>query len=196
MQKSVFQRLFFRIFSFIFSLAIAILIFFIFFLPFSLIVHESGHILGGVIYDISTGRPIQNYTFSIRILVGPYFSIPRQTSIPYYPAPYYPATMILGGPITFVLLITLISAFIYVKTEFERKKFLFLIPIYAFITAIINDYICGTDNLSQKALHQCQNNIFLSGYLNWGFLFLILIFLIILYPFICKKLKKIIGPDC
>jgi hypothetical protein len=177
-KKKKFDRLV-LIESFLISLVIAIILFFLIYMPILFYVHEGGHILGGVINDIKTGRPIQNYSISNWIPTGiPFISLPQQTSGP------GSALSILGGPYFEILFFTIITAIIYFKFHFKTKEWLVLIPIYVIITEIVNNYICGTDNLSNKPLSMCQDNGFISFYFSWNFLLLIAIFFIIVYPLV------------
>jgi hypothetical protein len=79
------------------------------------------------------------------------------------------------------------------KFDFKTKDWLVLIPFYALITELLDNYLCGTDNPIHKPYTLCQENLIISLYFNWNFLLLLLIFFILIFPLLLTELPFLID---
>ena len=176
--------------SVLLSQLISILLFSLYFsLDFYL--HETGHILGGIFNDVITGNQIGNYTISRWIPSAvPYVPMPQQTHVD----TGHGSSLFLLGGIYFTITFLWISVFlIHKKTSFTKKNRIFLLPCYVTITQIVNNYYCGTDNLLNRPLEVCQENILVLWYFHWHDFLLLLLFFIIVYPSVREEIPWVID---
>lgn len=176
--------------SVLLSLLLAIALFHLFFtLEFYL--HESGHILGGMLNDVSTGSAIRNYSFSrwIPSLI-PLVPMPQQTEV----MPGLRSPLFIYGGMYFTIASVWIGAFfIWRCTRFSTRNRLFLIPLYVTITQVVNNFLCGTDNALNRPLDVCHENILVAGYFHWHVFLMVLIFFFIVFPPVSREMPWVID---
>lgn len=160
-------------------------------------VHESGHILGGIIGDVISGNQIQEYTISNWIPSPfPGLEMPQQT----HASGTYSAILILGGIYTDIIFSFFFCLLIYMKFDFKTKGWILIIPIYTTIQQFISNFLCGTDNPFNHPYALCQENPLVVFLYRWFDYSLILVLFILIFPvflqelpFVTDKIRQFFG---
>ncbi|MCK9592590.1 MAG: hypothetical protein M0Q91_11340 [Methanoregula sp.] len=150
--------------------------------------HESGHILGGIIGDVISGNQIQNYTFSNWIRSPfPGLMMPQQTHNSGNASIFF----ILGGMYAEIIFSLFFCLLIYARFNFKNKIWIFSIPVFTAIRQFLSNFLCGTDNPFNHPYAICQENSLTSFLLRWFDYSIILILFILIFPIIFKELPYV-----
>jgi len=158
----------------------------------SFYIHEFGHIIFGILNDIISGQPIQNYTISHWISPIPGLWMPQQTRIIQGTAS---VNYVLGGILLTIIFWIIIFLIFYNKSNSKTRFILLIVPIFIMIEQFIINFICGTDNPLGHPFEVCHQNIVISQFFQWSFVILIILFILIIFPSIQFKLNNWVNDQ-
>jgi hypothetical protein len=137
----------------------------------SFTIHESGHMIGSVLTDFFSGQPIKI----------PYLKNTQPSPIWHLPMPqqthsdaHLSLFLMYGGIVMTFIFFLLLCLGIY--WYFSSTKLVLGLPFVILLHSIVNDYYCGTDNLTNLPLAECKNNFLVSFGWNFGNVILIIFF--------------------
>jgi hypothetical protein len=135
----------------------------IFFYSLSFLIHEYGHIIGGYIGSIifNIDSPYMAINNTIPCPLFPLIRLPQSVHLSGTPTSYF----IFGGSIAVILTMYIVAILIFSYLKIPRFNWLILtLPLIFLFSEIFGNTLCGTDNLQNAPIIQC-NGIFWSIYM-------------------------------